>query len=77
MLVLSRKVGERIVIGGSVVVTVIATQGKTVKIGIEAPPGVSIFREELVGQPGNAASTEQGRSVGAQPNFRGPVWNER
>ena len=35
MLVLSRKVGGRVLIGGSVIVTVIATQGRSVKIGVE------------------------------------------
>jgi carbon storage regulator len=48
MLVLSRKVGERIVIGGDIVVTVVRIQGQQVRIGIEAPSEVSVMREELV-----------------------------
>ena len=47
MLVLSRKVGERIVIGPNVVVTVVAVHGARVKLSIEAPSEVSIHREEI------------------------------
>lgn len=47
MLVLSRRVGERVVIGDSVDVTVLSIQGSRVRIGINAPNGVSILREEL------------------------------
>ena len=51
MLVISRKVGESIVIGDSVVVTVVQTQRGRVRLGVEAPPGVLILREELQGRP--------------------------
>jgi carbon storage regulator len=47
MLVISRKVGESIVIGDSIVVTVVQTQRGRVRLGVEAPPGVLILREEL------------------------------
>ncbi len=47
MLVLSRKLGERIVIGDGVVVAVLAICGRQVKLGIEAPAFVPIRREEL------------------------------
>jgi len=48
MLILSRKVGERIVIAGDIVVKVLEVQGKRVRIGIDAPAGVNIRREELL-----------------------------
>ena len=47
MLVLGRKVGEKIRIGGNVVVTVTAISGSQVKIGIDAPKSVPVHREEI------------------------------
>ena len=49
MLVLNRKVGERIVIGDEIVITVVAIHGQQVRLGIEAPPDVSVWRQELLG----------------------------
>jgi carbon storage regulator len=48
MLVLTRKVGERIVIGDGITVEVLSVKGNRIRLGIEAPPGVSIVREELL-----------------------------
>lgn len=48
MLVLTRKVGERILIGDDIVVTVLDSRGDGVRIGIDAPRGVRIQREEVV-----------------------------
>lgn len=47
MLVLSRKVGERIRIAGDIEVIVRAIQGDRIKIGIEAPRDVNVRRGEL------------------------------
>lgn len=47
MLVLSRKAGERILIGDDVVINIVRIGPNTVKIGIDAPKSVSIVREEL------------------------------
>jgi carbon storage regulator len=47
MLVLSRKVGERIRIAADIVVVVTAIQGDRIKIGIEAPKSVRVLRGEL------------------------------
>jgi carbon storage regulator len=47
MLVLTRKVGERIHIGEGIVVTVVRIQNDKVRIGIEAPAQVAIHREEV------------------------------
>jgi carbon storage regulator len=48
MLVLSRKVGERIQIGDEVTVTIVRINAHSVRIGIEAPAEMAIAREELV-----------------------------
>ena len=47
MLVLSRREGEKIIIGDSVAITVVRVSGEKVRIGIEAPEDVLILRGEL------------------------------
>jgi carbon storage regulator len=47
MLVLSRKVGEKIYIGNDISITVVEVQGNRVKVGIEAPENQRILRGEL------------------------------
>jgi carbon storage regulator len=47
MLVLSRKSGQSIVIGGNVVVTILEADGDRVKIGVEAPRELTVLRGEL------------------------------
>lgn len=47
MLVLSRKVGERILIGDNVAVTVVRVAQGVVRIGIEAPENLAVVREEV------------------------------
>jgi len=47
MLKLTRRPGERVVIGEDVFVTVLEISGQTARLGIEAPEGVSIYREEI------------------------------
>lgn len=47
MLVLSRKVGQEIVIGDNITVVVNKIQGNRVTLGIEAPDDVNIYRGEL------------------------------
>ena len=47
MLVLSRKLDEKIVIDGGIVITVVKIDRNQVRIGIEAPGHVQVFREEI------------------------------
>jgi carbon storage regulator len=47
MLVLSRKPGEKVVIGNGITVTVVEAQGHRVRLGIDAPADVRILRGEL------------------------------
>jgi carbon storage regulator CsrA len=57
MLVLTRRVGEEIIIGDNIRVSVLLLKGKTVRLGVTAPSSVPIVRQELL-----AACSE-----GAQP----------
>ena len=47
MLVLTRRIGERIVIDSDITVTVVAIQGDKVRLGIGAPPSVRVDRSEI------------------------------
>lgn len=47
MLVLSRKIGESLVIDDQIVIRVLGTQTGRIRIGVEAPPDVNIRRAEL------------------------------
>lgn len=61
MLVLSRKVGERLVIGGNITVVISRVAGNRVTIGIEAPDDVRIVRGEL--KPERETMTNAGSAV--------------
>lgn len=47
MLILSRKVGETLVIGGDIEITVLGSKGNQVRLGINAPKEISVHREEV------------------------------
>jgi carbon storage regulator len=47
MLILSRRINEKIVIGDDIIVSVVEVRGDQVKLGIEAPRNVKVFREEV------------------------------
>jgi carbon storage regulator len=47
VLVLSRKVGESIMIGDTIEVVVLSHEGETVRIGIKAPKQVEVYRQEI------------------------------
>lgn len=47
MLVLSRKPGQGVIIGNSIRIKIVEANGRQVRLGIEAPPELSIYRDEL------------------------------
>ena len=57
MLILSRKVGERILIGDDIEVLISSISGSQVKVGIEAPKSIVILRDELA--PHNTRKDEE------------------
>ena len=47
MLILTRRVGETIIIGDNVTITVLGVKGNQVRLGVNAPKEVSVHREEI------------------------------
>jgi carbon storage regulator len=70
MLILARRQGERVVIGENILVTVMEISGSTVRLGIEAPAGISIYREEIwlaVEEENRAAAAAAADALPSQP----------
>jgi len=59
MLVLSRKVGEKILIGDDVTVTIVRVSQGGVRVGISAPKEMPVTREELLNRPNPSTVTPQ------------------
>lgn len=59
MLILSRKIDEKIKIGNDITITIIDVHGDQVKIGVEAPKTVKVFRQEVY----NAIQTENNAAL--------------
>ncbi|MBN2477444.1 MAG: carbon storage regulator CsrA [Pirellulales bacterium] len=64
MLVLSRKVGEKILIGDKIAITVVRVAQGIVRIGVEAPEELPIVREEIKGRLAEA-SADRTRTAGS------------
>ena len=73
MLILTRRVGETLMIGDSVTVTILGVKGNQVRVGITAPKDVAVHREEIfqrIGKesaPGTAHPQEESGSVPNDP----------
>ncbi|MFZ7235686.1 carbon storage regulator CsrA [Avibacterium gallinarum] len=47
MLILTRKVGESLLIGDEISITILSVRGNQIKVGVNAPKEVSVYREEI------------------------------
>ena len=63
MLVLTRRVGEAIQVGDGVLITVVRISDGSVRLGVQAPKEVTVFREELLGNPPAPAATDSSESL--------------
>jgi carbon storage regulator len=66
MLVLTRKVGERVLIGDDIVVTILDARGDGIRIGIDAPRGIRIQRDEVVKAVTEANQEAQEQAAAAE-----------
>jgi carbon storage regulator len=64
MLILTRRVGETVMIGDEVTITVLGVKGNQVRVGINAPKHVAVHREEIYER---IKREQQGSSDGASP----------
>ena len=70
MLKITRRAGERIIVGDDIVVTLLEVSGNTARIGIQAPAAVRIFREEIwveVKRENEAAASAVGAALPSLP----------
>ncbi len=65
MLILTRRVGETLMIGDEVTVTVLGVKGNQVRIGVNAPKDVAVHREEIYDRIRKEGTEEAGRGGAA------------
>jgi carbon storage regulator len=64
MLLITRRAGERIVLGGDIIIEVMEVSGTQVRVGIHAPRSVPVYREEIW----EAVRAENEAAAGASPD---------
>jgi carbon storage regulator len=67
MLILSRKVNEKIMIGDDIAISIIEIKGDQIRVGVDAPRSVKVFRQEVLAEikAANKAASESGRDLPA------------
>ncbi|MFW6368693.1 MAG: carbon storage regulator CsrA, partial [Spirochaetota bacterium] len=71
MLILARKLNERIVIGDDIEISVVEIKGDQVKLGVSAPRDVKVYRHEVYEaiQEENRKAAESARDISEVPDF--------
>ena len=70
MLILTRRIGESIMIGDDVSITVLRIKGNQVRLGVNAPKSVSVQREEISERMKHEAVEQQGDASGHVPGHK-------
>jgi carbon storage regulator len=68
MLILTRRIGEKLIIGDNVTVTVLGVKGNQIRIGIEAPHDVQVHREEIYQRILKERNDGTGKPVAEHPD---------
>ena len=63
MLILTRRVGESLMIGDDVTITVLGVKGNQVRIGVKAPKEVAVHREEILNRIEEASAEKESISL--------------
>jgi len=73
MLILTRRIGETIVIGDNTNITVLGVKGNQVRLGVNAPKEVSVHREEIYQRIQFEKEAQSGNAEGSDYDNRGNV----
>ena len=75
MLILTRRVGETLMVGDDVTVTVLGVKGNQVRIGVNAPKEVAVHREEIYQRIRKERSGDSNEEGGEEGRDKGFLWD--
>lgn len=77
MLILSRKKNEQIVISDDITITVLDVEGEKVKIGIDAPKDIKVFRKELIEEVKNTNAESTSSTVSSLKELQEKIFTKK